>query len=321
MNDFKFNCPKCGQHILANAAWIGRPVNCPSCDTRISIPAPEKPAKKKETAAIASTAKSKPSSTTVRRQPPAKTQKPTAATNGASRISTKSANVEKPANVGTGAVSTPEPEATKPAEQPRVAVLSPAIKLDIVRAVRQRIAAESGWLPGNVSGTTAYAAKMKERKLVLLDYRSPEASRFSLMGAFLLEMHLRQVIRTAAGRKKFLDEEIPEAIREVLLEQMSEDEGENAEDSLADQDLLSISHAQCLAALDVMKERYSQRVEQIRIEKAKRSLGNVRLADLVRQLEKKARVLPEDVATALYHELMDVRRRLDRLESRVVRDK
>ena len=27
--------------------------------------------------------------------------------------------------------------------------------------------------------------------------------------------------------------------------------------------------------------------------------------------------MPEDVATALYHELMDVRRRLDRLESRV----
>ena len=26
---------------------------------------------------------------------------------------------------------------------------------------------------------------------------------------------------------------------------------------------------------------------------------------------------PEDVATALYHELMDVRRRLERLESRI----
>ena len=53
MNEFKFNCPKCGQHILANAAWIGRRINCPSCNTHIVIPAPAKPPKKKESAAVA----------------------------------------------------------------------------------------------------------------------------------------------------------------------------------------------------------------------------------------------------------------------------
>ena len=50
-------------------------------------------------------------------------------------------------------------------------------------------------------------------------------------------------------------------------------------------------------------------------ETSQRLLKNVRLPDLVKKLEKQARIGPEDVATALFHELMDVRRQLEQLES------
>lgn len=38
--EFKFDCPKCGQHILAARAWVGLEISCPSCQTRIVIPSP-----------------------------------------------------------------------------------------------------------------------------------------------------------------------------------------------------------------------------------------------------------------------------------------
>jgi len=84
---------------------------------------------------------------------------------------------------------------------------------------------------------------------------------------------------------------------------------------------MKLSHPQCLAALDVLEERYSQRMDHVCAEAAKQFLGSVRLPDLVKKLERKARVTTEEVATALYLELMDMRRRLDRLESGITRDK
>lgn len=38
--EFKFNCPTCGQHILAATEWIGQHLNCPSCQAKITIPSP-----------------------------------------------------------------------------------------------------------------------------------------------------------------------------------------------------------------------------------------------------------------------------------------
>jgi hypothetical protein len=204
---------------------------------------------------------------------------------------------------GEGAAGAEAKGTETPGEQPRVAVLSPAVKLELVRAVRRRIADETGWLPGKVKGATAYAGKVEGGEVVLV-------------GAVLREMDDRRVVRTATGRRRFLDEEIPEAIREVLLEGVSDEEREGAEDRLSGEELESISHAQCLAVLDALEGRYMRRAEQVQIEKAKRRLGGARLADLVKKLEKKVRISPEEVATALYHELMEVRRRLERLESR-----
>ena len=39
MDEFQFNCPQCGQHILVTAKWSGRRMACPSCETRFIIPA------------------------------------------------------------------------------------------------------------------------------------------------------------------------------------------------------------------------------------------------------------------------------------------
>ncbi|MCU0783951.1 MAG: hypothetical protein MUF81_07865 [Verrucomicrobia bacterium] len=332
MNEFKFNCPKCGQHILANASWIGRRIKCPSCGTRIAVPAPAKAqqpsvpvvvpvvakpktppvkpdknpiASKKETkkngpmVVTSSDAKAESSGKPLRVDVPGKTDKTGSPTAKEPKKNTPAVVIpsvakpnlpgfslreDAPAETDTpdpAPMTTPQPaekvadtdkaapappetkppvvaDAPTPPAQPRVAVLSPAVKLDLVRAVRRRIADESAWLPGKVEGTTAYAAKMQDGKEVLLDAKSTEATRFSLMGAFLLEMHVRQVVATATGRKRFLDDEIPDAIREVLMEQLDDEEREHAEDPLANKDVLAISHAQCWEVLDALDELYSQ---------------------------------------------------------------
>ncbi len=498
MSEFKFNCPGCGQHILANDRWVGRRINCPSCNTRITVPPPAKEAKKAKLAvppgspgqrgrpklpggpvkaegaskgagaasapAPASSGREKadvaakapkikegrsekplmppgapvqgarpklprdlpPAGIAARKEgravtgqtfgselpgkqgkvpkqapskeagrngpvippgqgsqarlpagqmtedagakegvtisipgpalaangkkeegakassgkgteqeaPPAAPAKPAAAREPGGRI-----RVELPATVPEGG-STPvvpadsvreeaegggdaegaagaETEGTETAgEQPRVAVLSPGVKLELVRAVRRRIADQTAWLPGKVKGATAYAGKVEGGEVVPVDAKNPEATRFSLVGAFLREMHERQVVQTAVGRRRFLDEEIPEGIREALLGGVSDEEREGAEERLSAEDLEAISHVQCLAALDALEARYMRRAEQLQIEKAKRRLGGARLANLVKKLEKKVRISPEEVATAIYHELMEVQRRLERLESK-----
>jgi uncharacterized Zn finger protein (UPF0148 family) len=46
MKEFTFHCPICGQPILASKDWEGRPMNCPSCNTGITITAAAKPKKR-----------------------------------------------------------------------------------------------------------------------------------------------------------------------------------------------------------------------------------------------------------------------------------
>jgi len=204
---------------------------------------------------------------------------------------------------------------------PRIAALTPAVKLEIVRAARRRIANETGWLPGRIKGVNAYAAMAGNGDASLVEPTDPKAKRFSLMGAVLLELHLRRVVQTAAGRLKFLEREIPGAVSEVLLGQTNKDETEGANAGRVESDPMAISHPQCLAVLDVLEERYSHRMSQARAERAKRLLKNVRLPDLVKKLEKKAQIAAEDVATALYHELTAMNRRLDKIESLVANRK
>jgi hypothetical protein len=105
------------------------------------------------------------------------------------------------------------------------------------------------------------------------------------------------------------------------MQDMSDEAREQSAAAPESDDWMSATHDQCLAALHLLEELYSQRVDQAQAGKARRRLGATRLPDLVRKLEKKARIDAADVGTALYHELMEVRRRLDRLESRSLKEK
>jgi len=320
--EFKFNCPTCGQHILAATEWSRRRVNCPSCQTKLTIPAPPKEAKKPAPVLPLNPA-THPNyiNPVVRVELPVKGSTAAAIQAQGAPASPKTSPAVQPATGGRNLKSkTPSTVRVQP-QQLRIAVLTPEIKLDMVRAVRRRIANPSAWLPDGIKGAYTYAAKVSNGETVLVDVKSPEATRFSLIGAFLLEFHLRQVVRAAIGRTKLLDQEIPDAVHEVLTTNVSDEARERIEHSPAKENLMNLSHPQCLAALDVLEERYSQRMDHVRAEAAKQFLGSVRLPDLVKKLERKARVTTEEVATALYLELMDVRRRLDRLESRIARDR
>ena len=43
MNEFKFSCPHCGQHLAATLDWIGRAFNCPTCRKEFAVPASPTP--------------------------------------------------------------------------------------------------------------------------------------------------------------------------------------------------------------------------------------------------------------------------------------
>lgn len=40
MSDFKFDCPKCGQHLKCDVQCSGQQIDCPTCKTQFAIPAP-----------------------------------------------------------------------------------------------------------------------------------------------------------------------------------------------------------------------------------------------------------------------------------------
>lgn len=321
MKEFKFSCPTCGQRILAPADSSGRKINCPSCQGSITIPSgpteAKKPVLKPPTVRPPDAANQlKVSGRSGQGELPKKTVPAAPAPKPAPPAPPKAPAVAPPKGGGAVAIPKIDPEAPGKPEQLRVSVLTPAIKLDMVRSARKRISEESNWLPSKIEGDLAYAAKVSDGKSVVVDVKNPEATRFSLIGAFLRELHQRKVTGTAMGRTDLLDQEIPDAIRDILLDGLSEAEREKAGDPMADKNRKLLSHAQCLAALDLMEKLYSEQKEHLQSDKSKRKMGTVRLADLVPKLEDKARIAVEDVATALYHELMEVRKRLDRLEGK-----
>ncbi len=198
--------------------------------------------------------------------------------------------------------------------KPQVAALTSALKRELVRSVRARLANESKWMPRKTeSGKFAYAAKLVGRELVPVPITSAEATHFSLLGAVLLEFHLRNVTQTATGRKEFLDGEIVAAIRQVTQSSAGLPAGAATPTGQA-ADPMAMTHAQCLQALDLLDQRYSREAEVTQTTKVERRTERIQLSDLVRKLEKQAPVTAEEVATALCHELEEVNRRLAELE-------
>lgn len=196
-----------------------------------------------------------------------------------------------------------------PVSENRVAVLTPALKLEIVRAIRTRIADPARWIPGKQeSGKYQYAARIKGRESVPVEPADATATHHSLFGAVLLEFHRRNVYKVSPDRRQFLDEELTAAIQEVLGRTMG-----GATVSEADREALT--HPQCLAVLDTLEQRYERDASAAEKLEVESKIEKVRLVDLVKKLEHGTPVLAEDVAAALYYEVEALNQRLDRMEA------
>jgi hypothetical protein len=277
MNRFKFNCPACGQRIEADAIQIGLASTCPQCRANIVIPRPEP--KQEEPAAPV------PASPVTPAPPPEPPPPP-------------SNPVPEPTPTQTGG------------DQPavvQIGSLTPELKLEIATAVREHLTDAAHWLPERTGGAGfTYAGKLEAGEVIPLPVNSPEATQFSLFGAVLREFDHRNVTPIATGRKEFLDQEIPEAIQELR----SDEAAEGAEPEAP----RPLNHPETLAVLDRLIQRYSREIKASKTAFAARKLLNVRLEDLVGKLELEAPIKPEEVATALYHELEELKERLSKLE-------
>ena len=304
MTAFKFACPSCRQHVETPVGASGQHVECPSCKTRIIIPAPPLV---DGLVPIAGWENPPPQPPHAEPQPEtkAKTNEPPPKTASNAQPATSEADTDSPFP----AMPEEPPKVPRvPQAEARVAVLTPQLKLDIVRTVRSLIADNSHWMPGKTGSTEySYAAKQDDGKLVPVPYASVEATHFSIFGALMLEFHRRNVVNTARGRREFLDEELIEAIREVLAR-------EPATVPLEERDRPPLTHEQCLAVLDLLEERYSDAAAKTKAESVERHLERISIEDLVRKLEKKAPIKSDQVATALYHELEAIKARLAALE-------
>jgi DNA-directed RNA polymerase subunit RPC12/RpoP len=294
MSEYKFNCPSCGQHLKADETMAGNHISCPTCAKLIAVPTEEEAAMATTNSASASPMvpkdESEESPFTPFPAPPA----PEATTT--TRFPTR-------------AIVTPEvPEKASQGPTTQVSRLTPEIKLDIVRSVRRRIADESTWLPRKTATDEfAYAAKVVGGKNVPVEVTSPEATRFSVLGAMLLEFSERNVTQLAAGRRELLDSDVLDALRKVLEE-------EKGEPFKGDIKAVSVTHAESLKLLDQLESRYDTSMRKSRAEAAAGKLDSIRMEQVVRMLETKTAVTPEDVATAVFFELEDIKRRLTELE-------
>lgn len=308
MNAFKFSCPACGQRILTEASEIGRTTACPSCKATIAIPPPSSepeeasparpltPGKDASATGVTASPKTEAISSAPALSPPPALNPPVAP--GARQSLALAPDVAE--SESTPAFASPPP--------PQIAVLTPEIKLEIVQAVRACLADGSHWMPTGGGGSGfAYAGKMVDGRIVELPVTSPEATHFSLFGAVLRELDRRNVTPIANGRKEFLDEDVPDAIQQVL--------DRNPVDEVAVQSgPPSLTHPQTLAALDVLAKRFKEETAKAKSALIVRKLSNLRVEDLVSKLEVEAPVKAEEVATALYHELEEIKERLARVE-------
>jgi hypothetical protein len=201
-----------------------------------------------------------------------------------------------------------------PISDTRVAVLTPALKLDIIRAARSELTDPKRWLPGKKeAGNYNYAAREEAGKLVSVSPTDASATHLSLFGAVLRELHRRNVMRVTTGRRRFLDDELTAAIQQVLGR-----ETDGAPPSEADREALT--HQQCLSVLDVLEKRYEGDAQKARQRERERKIEHVRLADLVQKLEKHTPVRAEEVACALFYELEELNQRLEELEQKANSD-
>jgi hypothetical protein len=211
-------------------------------------------------------------------------------------------------------VTSPVEAPVSPEEHTQVASLTPAVKREIVRSVRRRIADEADWMPRiNPAGKYAYAAKDVEGKREFVEVTDPAATRYSVLGAALLELHLRNVTRTATGRADFLDRELLNAIRQAAGDRTGTQEAGPGEQLDESKNVPPISHAQSLQALDLLEAQYTREIEES-AGGARERLEDLRIVHLARKIERKDSVTIEEFCAAMSNELKEINARLVALE-------
>jgi hypothetical protein len=314
MKYFKFACPECQVHIEAPKEGSGRQIKCPKCQTLVTIPPPASQKSKIPTALP--------------------TKKPKKTTTIVPKVVKKLAGETKkiPNAVeakGSTSVSTSADSLQAASHRAKVADLDSAVKLEVVRAARQRIADQSTWIQGvDSSGQNVYAVKMEKDEPIAVDVASGEATRHSLMGAILLELYLRNVTPTANGRADFLDQEIVAAIREALRQEKPQAERQSENDPLARRNPMDISHGQCLAALEILQRDYEQQQKSVdtpttqpTAEVTTFSLHQLHCrikSDSVVTSEEVLVVTSEEVLEAVYEAFKKLERRVKELEKKVL---
>lgn len=323
MSDLKFNCEVCGQPILVDANAAGRKLVCPSCKTALLVPKGP-PAAPRPPAVVKPRVIPVPTSTPPRARTPEKPAEPTptSAPRRLPETARKPGARPKPATetassptLVTGLSSAPRTPPPEPAPQPvQVAVLTSEIKRDVIRSARDLLADPARWMSGvDPEGKLAYAAKEAKGKLKRVEVGSEEATRHSLMGAVLLELHRLNVTPTAIGRTEFLDNEIPAAIRKVIHGETPAAGGESPPESTAPA-LMSISHGQCLELLDLLEGEYAHRSVAGPDSNALREIRGVTLEDLLVRAARDEVMTTPELLRAVHHELMEIDRRLSALE-------
>lgn len=284
MSEFKFSCHSCGQKIKAGSQNVGMQLDCPVCKTKIIIPGEPK----------------NPDDVPVSFKPE---DKP------------KQAAKKKPA--GSAGKSKGQSLVAKEsmAADPQIGTLTAEVKLDIMQAVRKHLADEKHWMPKrNEKKKFNYAAKEEDGKLVPVSVESKDASHFSLVGAILWEFHERNVIRTAAGRNRFLDIEVIEAILEIGFNKPYVPEYQGARPPKGADEGLALNHKQTLKVIDLLLKRYEMEAKGISFHATSDNPKHVRLTDLIRKIEKEEPLTAEEVTKAFQFELKHLDKRLTDLE-------
>ena len=180
--------------------------------------------------------------------------------------------------------------------------------MDIVRAVRTRLADKSRWMSGKrEDGLYNYAARLEGGNLVPVEPTDASATHLSLFGAMILEFHRHDVTWITKGRQQFLDEELGAAIRHTLGRQPGGPSVDQAERA-------ALSHEQCLKALDVLEKQLREDTKILKQKQASLKIDRVSLAELIQKMENTSPVRAEEVVCALYYELEELKQRLEELE-------
>jgi hypothetical protein len=291
MSTFKFSCPDCIVHIETDASSVGRVIECPKCSEELVIPAYHPNMVSMPVAAHSKHAQThhifhnKQDST----GDPNKINSPLPVESESSDESVS---------------KIPAHEALKS----HVGALSADIKLEVVRWAFRRIEHPASWMRQVKQGARyLYAGIRKGKEIDPVAYDHPEADRFTLLGAVLLELKIQNVSMSADGREEFLDNEIIEKCRMVIEE--------NGNDLEPNKDPLGkLDHRQCLAVLRLLEEFYLKECEHLDDMMESARLPGVTMNDLVQRAEQGTIVTSNEVLSVLYHETHVLNRRVEALE-------